>query len=260
MEGEIRKAIEQVLNDLSVEGVDFAVEHPADLSHGDYATNVAMVCAKQLGKNPREVAQNFAAALEGKISHVSSITIAGPGFINFHIDRNFFSEKIAEINTNSETWGSNSSLSGEEIIFEYTSPNLFKPLHIGNLVGNIVGESISRLFEYGGAAVRRVNYPSDIGLTVAKSVWGLKKTQGDPSDIMQIGESYRVGNEAYENDENAKKEIEAINRSLYEGDDADLNELRHTGIQTSLRHLTELCRMLGTTFDYEIYESQTGPL
>ncbi len=257
MEQAIRNAIQEVLQNLNIEGVVFSVEHPADYAHGDYATNVAMVCAKQMGKSPREIAEQFLVELEGKIPYVVRMDIAGPGFINFHLSRNFFSEKIAETVAQPDAWGKNNSLQGEEIIFEYTSPNLFKPLHIGNLVGNIVGESISRLFESGGARVCRVNYPSDIGLTVAKGVWGLKEIQGDPHDINTIGEAYRVGNTAYE-EGYGKENIEAVNRALYEGSDTDLNQLRIQGIETSRAHLAELCRMLGTTFDTEIFESEVS--
>ncbi len=256
MENVIREAIEKVLGGLGV-SVDFVVEHPADSLHGDYATNVAMVCAKNLGKSPREIAEQFRAALDGRIPSVARIEIAGAGFINFHLDRNFFSEKIADAVANPDTFGKNDSLTGEEIIFEYTSPNLMKPLHVGNLVGNIVGESVSRLLEWSGAAVRRVNYPSDIGLTVAKAVWGLKTKSGNPENIHEIGEAYRAGNEAYE-DGSAKEEIESINRALYEGSDATLNALRAEGIETSEKHLCELCRMLGTTFNTVIYESDVS--
>ncbi len=258
MQAEIRKAIQNVLTDLGVTGVDFVVEHPSDISHGDYATNVAMVCAKGLGKNPREIAEQFLAALAGKIPHVESITIAGPGFINFTLHRDFFSEKIADITAHPDTWGRNDSQKGEEVVFEYTSPNLFKPLHIGNLVGNIIGESISRLFESAGANVHRANYPSDIGLTVAKGVWGLKKTGGDPDQIQSLGEAYRVGNEAYETDPEMKEEIEAINRTLYAGTDAALSELRERGLETSKKRLEELMAVLGTSFDTVIYESEAS--
>lgn len=254
---EIRKAIIHLLEERGITEVHFSVEHPADTVHGEYATNVAMVCAKTLKKNPREVASEFCTALEGKIPHISSIEIAGPGFINFHLTRDFFSEKIARVHFAPETWGTNESLKGEDIIFEYTSPNLFKPLHVGNLVGNIVGESLSRLFENGGAVVHRVNYPSDIGLTVAKGVWGLIHTKGSPDDINQIGEAYRAGNEAYESGE-GKEEIEAVNRALYRGDDESLNALRAQGIATSRARLVELCRLLGTQFDTEIFESEVG--
>lgn len=258
MEIVIREAIETVLKNLGIEGVSFAVEHPADMAHGDYASNVAMVCAKQMGKSPREVAEAFRTALEGEIPHVVSIEIAGPGFLNFTLSREFFAEEIAAINTSPATYGQNDSLKDEEIIFEYTSPNLFKPLHVGNLVGNIVGESISRLFEYGGATLHRVNYPSDIGPTVAKGVWGLLETKGDVHDINAIGEAYRVGSAAYDDGTGKKEEIDAINRALYAGTDDALNALRAEGISTSRARLAELCEMLGTRFDTEFFESEVS--
>ncbi len=257
MEPVIREAIKKALTEFGSADIAFTVEHPTDFTHGDYASNVAMVCAKQMGKSPREIAEIFAKALDGSIPHVASIEIAGPGFINFRLDRDFFSEKIAVINTEGSSFGRNDSLRGEEIIFEYTSPNLMKPLHIGNLVGNIVGESISRLFEFAGATLHRVNYPSDIGLTVAKGVWGLLETKGDVHDINAIGEAYRIGNTAYE-DGSGKEEIETINRELYAGTNEILNDLRMQGITTSRARLGELCEMLGTQFDAEFFESDVS--
>jgi len=257
MELLFRNAIEEVLAEIGITEVDFVVEHPADFIHGDYSTNVAMVAAQKIRKNPKMVAEEIVLKLEGKIPQVGKVELAGPGFINFYLTRDFFLEKIAEAISQGERWGSNDSLKHEEIVFEYTSPNLFKPLHVGNLVGNIIGESISRIFAMSGAVLHRVNYPSDIGLSVAKGVWGLQKMNGDPHDINQIGEAYRRGNEAYESGE-AKEEIEAVNRLLYGGTDDAVQTLRTQGIETSLKHFTELCRMLGTKFDTEIFESEAS--
>lgn len=258
MKERISEAIQGACAELAWPHVIFTVEHPADISHGDYATNVALVLAKQLNRAPREVATDLQAALLGKITEVEKIESAGPGFLNFYLTRDFFTATTVRINEQAEAWGKSTSAAGEEILFEYTSPNLFKPLHIGNLVGNIIGESLTRLFENAGATVRRLNYPSDIGLTVAKGVWGLRQTGGNPEDIAALGEAYRVGNDAYENDPAAKADIEAVNRALYAGTDAELLHLRARGLQTSKARLGELCRLLGTTFDAEIYESEVS--
>lgn len=258
MKERISEAIQEVCQELSWPRVAFTVEHPAEIAHGDYATNVALVLAKQVNRAPREVAVQLCAALAGKIAEVEKIESAGPGFLNFYLTRDFFTATTARINEQAEAWGKATSAVGEEVLFEYTSPNLFKPLHIGNLVGNIIGESLTRLFENAGATVRRLNYPSDIGLTVAKGVWGLRQTGGNPEDIAALGEAYRVGNDAYENDPAAKADIEAVNRALYAGTDAELLHLRARGLQTSKARLGELCRLLGTTFDAEIYESEVS--
>jgi arginyl-tRNA synthetase len=258
MEKVIRVAINDVMISWGLSDVNFAVEHPAELSHGDYATNVAMVVAKRKGEAPRQVAEQLVAALQDQIEYAERIEIAGPGFINFFLSRDFFASEIARINELDEKWGSNHTQKGEVVLLEYTSPNLFKPLHIGNLVGNIIGESLSRLFEFSGADLKHLNYPSDIGPTVAKGVWGLKTHQLDPQDISALGEAYRLGNEAYETNPEAKVEIDAINKALYERSDEKLVELYEIGISTSKRSLAEMCAVLGTKFDAEFTESQAS--
>jgi arginyl-tRNA synthetase len=255
----IKARISDVLNTLGVVATPESIhlEHTDDFSHGDYATSVALAYAKQTGKNPRALAEEIVSAL-GTIEGVSKIEVAGPGFINFFLGPEVFAQKIVE--TGNMKWGSNTALASETTMIEYTSPNLFKPLHIGNLVGNVLGESLSRLMEWSGAQVIRANYPSDIGLTVAKGVWGLIKTSGDPSLIQSLGDAYRVGNDGYDNDAEAKIEIESINKKLYEGTDNQLNKLRRQGIATSRAHLAALCATLGTRFDLEIFESQAAPV
>ncbi len=256
---QIKDALAEALKKEGISGMEIPLEHTADFGHGDYASSVALVYAKQLNVSPRELAKRIYLSLP-ELESVSQTDIAGPGFINFTLSPKYLHAFLEEGRRHGSQWGSGVVLEGEEILLEYTSPNLFKPLHIGNLVGNVIGESISRLFEFAGADVRRINYPSDIGLTVAKGVWGLQKTRGDPKDIRDLGEAYRVGSSAYEDDSLAKDDIDAINKKLYEGSDEELNKIREAGKKTSKKHLDELCRMLGTKFDAEIFESEAGPI
>ncbi len=283
---DIEKAVLEAIAELASGDVSFVVERPLTMDHGDYSTNVALVAAKMLKNNPMEVAEKLVEILETKyrvqksgvtqsrdprtfgngvllkesnIEYLKKIEVAGAGFINFHLSQSAIISEVARAVTD-KSWGNNNLYAGRKVLIEYTSPNLFKPLHIGNLVGNIVGESVARLLEVGGAEVVRFNYPSDIGLTVAKGVWGLKSNHGDPANILALGEAYRVGNTAYEDNDTAKKEIEDINRALYAGSDEELNALRMAGIQTSRKHLAELCATLGTSFDAEIFESQSSPV
>jgi arginyl-tRNA synthetase len=254
----LRERIADALKGVSIDVLpeSIRIEYPLELSHGDYASGVAMQFAKQAGMPPRELAEKIVATL-GAIDGVEKIEVAGPGSINFTLSGEELSA-YTEYATN-ETWGRNQK-SGGKVMVEYTSPNLFKPLHIGNLVGNVLGESMARLLEFGGADVVRANYPSDIGLTVAKGVWGLKHNNADPSDIRALGNAYRDGNTAYDSDEAAKAEIIAINKKLYERSDDELNRLRDEGIRTSRKHLDDICRMLGTKFDIEIFESEAAPI
>ncbi len=253
----IEKAVREALTALGAPDVPFSIDYPPREAGADYATNAALAAAKALGKPPREVAEKLLSKLSS-FDGVEKIEAAGPGFLNFTLRRKAFTDAVKE--ARSKEWGRNALYAGEKILLEYTSPNLFKPLHIGNLVGNILGESLARLLERSGAEVTRLNYPSDIGLTVAKGVWGLWKNNLSPADIAELGKAYVAGNEAYENDAATKTEIEDINRALYEDSNPAWSALRREGIETSRRHLDELCERLGTTFDKEFFESRSGPL
>jgi arginyl-tRNA synthetase len=256
---QIIEAIKDILAEMNIASV-FVLEDkdPSD-GHGDFATNVALVAAKQLKTNPKELAEQFKSKLRETLPTLENIEVAGPGFINFYLPKEIFRDVLCAI-ASAKKWTNGESCAGEEVLFEYTSPNLFKPLHVGNLVGNIIGESVSRLLESEGAIVHRLNYPSDIGLTVAKGVWGLRETKGDPDNIADLGEAYRYGSEQYENNPAAKLAIDSVNKALYAGDNEALNELRRRGIETSRARLNELCAILGTRFDMDIPESVAAPL
>src|SRR3989338_1313669 len=161
MQEKIRNLIGEALESLNIGGVAFVVEHPEDLKNGDYSTNVAMACAKNLKTNPKELAEK--------------IVVAGAGFINFHLSRKFFAKSVEEILNQGEDVGKNNSLQGKKIMVEYTDPNPFKPFHIGHLMTNAIGESIARVLEHSGAKVSRSNYQGDVGLHVAKAIWALLK-------------------------------------------------------------------------------------
>ncbi len=262
MEASIREAIQNVLQALSIENVDFVVEHPADLTHGEYATNVAMVCAKKLTKSPREIAEQFRVDLDGKIPHVTSIDTAGPGFINFHLDRNFFSEKIAEALTKGDRYGKNDSLKGKKILVEYTDPNPFKEFHIGHLFTNTVGESIARLFMMSGADVRRVNYQGDTGLHVAHALWGMQQLGITPDTdftARDLGRAYALGASAYTERGDAQQEIRVLNKKIYDRSDTSVNALYDIGRKLSLAYFESIYVILDTQFDAYFFESETAP-
>ncbi len=261
MQDTIRIEIEKAIKTLGWPEVSFVVDYPTDKNAGaDVFSNVALVLSKQVEQNPREVAEQVKQTIDGQIELVDSVEVAGPGFLNFSLKRAYFTTTLKGAIAAGDEWGRNESASGEQVIVEYTSPNLFKPLHVGNLVGNIIGESFTRLFELAGATVVRANYPSDIGLPVAKAVWGLQQTGNDPSKIEELGAAYRVGNEAYEAEGPEKDDIIAINQALYANSDEELSRLRQAGIATSNAQIHAICQKLGTHFDTEIFESQAAPV
>lgn len=259
----IRTAIEDVLNALGLPETDFSVEHPGDLSHGDYATNVAMVAGKMAGKAPREFAEQIRAALEGEIEYVDRIEVAGPGFINFHLSRDFFAREILRAVEAGDQWGQNDNWVGKTVVVEYTDPNPFKEFHIGHLFTNAVGESIARLFMYQGADVKRVNYQGDVGLHVACALYGMKELGlNADSDITpkDLGRAYAIGATANKENETAAEEIKHINKAIYERTDAELNALYDKGRQVSLDYFETIYAMVDTKFDHYFFESEAAPI
>lgn len=240
-----------------------------DPSHGDYATSVAFQASKKLGKDPMETAEIIRNALSAKrYALIEKIEVAKPGFINFTLS----SKALLDNLSTEHKKGASGSLMGSKIMVEFTDPNPFKEFHIGHLYSNIVGESISRLLEANGAQVRRVCYQGDVGLHVAKSLYGLKRKIEDEGmvlgDLKQkeltervrfLGEAYAHGATQYEESEAAKQEIIIINKKVYEKDQGvmDLYEL---GKSWSLEYFETIYQRLGTTFTKLYFESDAGPI
>ena len=180
----------------------------------------------------------------------------------------------------------------QKIIVEFTDPNPFKEFHIGHLYSNVVGESLSRLLESQGAHVWRVTYQGDVGLHVAKAIYGLfnivisnevrdllkekdfsqelemtsnemlKQVQHDAlqKKVQLLGKAYAFGAKAYEEDPKAKEEIHAINKKVYDKSDPEINELYKKGRQWSLEYFETIYTRLGTTFVNNYFESEAGPI
>ncbi len=250
----ILDALKKTIKSLDLD-VEPTLEFPADLLHGDYSANLAMVAAKGLKKNPKSLAEEIVKAL-GTIDGVSKIEIAGPGFINFYLAREAFAETVKGID---ERWGRNEHVKGYKVIVEYSQPNPFKPFHIGHLMSTTVGESVSRLVEYSGAEIFRANYQGDIGPHIARCLWGLKAKGLDPTKVEDLGHAYVAGTSAYEDDPKAKEEIDDINKRLYQND-PDLKKVYDIGRKTSLDRFEEIYRVLGTRFDHYFFESETAPI
>ena len=256
---ELARAIASALAKLGIPDVEVELEHPADLSHGDYSTNVAMAAARRAQLNPKVLAERLVAEL-GAIDEVEKIEVAGNGFINFYLSRDFYTRATNGVIEKGDAWGRNESLKGKRIMIDHTQPNPFKPFHIGHLISNATGESLARILEASGASVTKVNYQGDIGLHVAKCLWAIQKEGTDTDDILAIGNAYVTGSKAYEDDQTAKAEIDAVNKKLYERSDTRLNELYEKGRKTSLKHFDDIYTTLGSAFDRLYFESETVEL
>jgi len=262
---EIENLIRKALKNLNVSVDEVVLEYPADILHGDFATNVAMNAAKKVKRNPREFAEQIRAQIiENKPDFLEKVEVAGPGFINFFLSRKFFAENIATVIRQKEKFGQNKSLKGEKVLIEYTDPNPFKPFHIGHLMSNAIGESIACLYENSGADVKKMCYQGDVGLHVAKAIYGMHQA-GMPKDMsapasvlaQYIGDCYAKGSDAYEKDPEARKWIDDMNKKVYDRSDKETNQVYDWGRKITLEAFEEIYKILGTKFDYYFYESES---
>lgn len=267
MKEKIKNLIRDALGRLAVEEADFIIEHPDDLRNGDFSSNVAMVCAQKTKSNPKELAEKVKTEVEKNLPEEIEKVEAVSGFLNFYLSRKYFIKSIEEILNKAGNFGKNDLLEGKKMMVEYTDPNPFKPIHIGHLMTNAIGESIARILENSGANVSRANYQGDVGLHVAKAIYGLfdnEKLQSKAGSIAfqagNIGQAYSRGAELYETDEKIKKEIDEINKKLYARSDEKINEIYKWGFDVTMEAFEDLYKTLGTKFDFYFLESEMADI
>ncbi len=167
--------------------VTIPLERPKNRDHGDYATSVALQLAKPAGMSPRAVAELLQSDLLD-LPEVSSVEIAGPGFINITLNRSNQAELVSTILSSPETYGTGNSLSGISINLEFISANPTGPLHLGHTRWAAVGDSLGRVLSAAGALVTREFYINDRGNQMdlfGKSVEAAALGQPIPEDGYQ---------------------------------------------------------------------------
>ncbi|NTF31642.1 arginine--tRNA ligase [Rhizobium skierniewicense] len=156
--------------------VDFGritVESPRDPTHGDVATNAAMVLAKPLGTNPRALAELIAPALE-RDDDVDSVNVAGPGFINIRVSVAYWQRLLADMIANGVDYGRSNIGAGKKVNVEYVSANPTGPMHVGHCRGAVVGDTLANLLSFAGYEVIKEYYINDAGSQIdvlARSVF-----------------------------------------------------------------------------------------
>src|SRR5689334_6656687 len=172
--------LDGVLDDLVADGAlpadldrtNVTVEPPRDPSHGDLATNAAMVLAKGAGTNPRGLAEAIKAKLEA-LPPVTSVEIAGPGFINVRLKSDAWRDELRTILRQGDEYGLSTIGANERVNVEYVSANPTGPMHVGHCRGAVVGDSLARVLEAAGFRVTKEYYVNDAGAqvdTLARSV------------------------------------------------------------------------------------------
>ena len=267
----LQSTLASVIRDVFNVDVQPEVTRP-DEQFGDYATNVAMQLAGRLRRNPREVAEELAAKLQELAGDdITSVEIAGPGFINITLSDSALSSMATEaVSTKPDTY------KGQVVVTEYSDPNPFKVLHAGHFYTSVIGDAISRLIKAAGGEVHAVNFGGDVGLHVGKTMWAIVKTLGGeyPEKLAEIPEDgrsewmakhYVAGTQAYEDDETAKAEIIELNKRVYqlhasEDRESAFAQIYWTCRQWSYDYFDAFYDRIGTHFEKYYPESETAPL
>ncbi len=287
---EIKNKLKSVIKEIF--GIDFDAEvtaAPAGVE-ADYSSNVAMKLAKVLHKSPMEIAQLieteinasqsrlFEPAVAG-LTHFEpvvtgsghdfkafiSVSVSAPGFLNFILPDEYYVKKIEDFSADFDKNISSDEYSGKTVICEFSDPNPFKVLHVGHLYTSMVGDAISRLFEYAGAKVIRANFGGDVGLHVAKTMYSLMQKNMQDLTIEDIAKCYVEGTRAYDEDEIVKAEITKLNKKIYEinkNDEhgTDLADLYWKGRELSYDYFKDFYARIGVKFDKFYPESTVADL
>ena len=187
----IRAALVQAAARLGVPDVDVTIERPRDVTHGDLATNLALMLAKTLGQKPRAVAERLVAALDLPPSLVRKTEIAGPGFINFFLAEAQVVGVLPSIIAAGPDYGKSDVGRGRKINVEFVSANPTGPLHVGHGRGAALGDGIAALLEWTGWNVTREFYVNDAGTQIdkmARSLWArVQQATGRKAEIPEGG-------------------------------------------------------------------------
>lgn len=261
LEDWVRQALKQ---ELELENIDFSVDQPPENAQGDYATNVALVVAKSLKISPREIAQKLLSYFQNNPLEIIEVVEISGGFINFKLKKTVFANFVKDV-LNQKSFFQNNSLKDQKVLVEHSSPNLFKPFHIGHLMNNTIGEAVSRLAKNAGAQVTTLTFPSDISLGIAKAIFIILEKLGEDQsfiwrNVSVLGEAYVEGTKRYEAEESAQSRIKEIANNLYQNIPSVELDLFQEAKALNIDYFKQITRSLGSEFDDFIYESQAGIL
>lgn len=178
---ELRKAIINAVEKAQQQGLlpeaampDFTIEIPADRSHGDLASNAAMVSARAFHAAPRKIAEIITQNLDLSGTMLSRYEIAGPGFMNFFYDSSFYSSVLNEIKAQGESYGRSDYGAGKRVLVEFVSANPTGPMHVGNARGGALGDTLAAVLDAAGYDVAREFYINDAGNQIEKFATSLE--------------------------------------------------------------------------------------
>ncbi|MGL4675670.1 MAG: arginine--tRNA ligase, partial [Wohlfahrtiimonas sp.] len=210
-----------------------SIERTRDVAHGDFASNLAMMLARELKSSPRQIAEKLIAALPSN-PLIEKVEIAGAGFMNFTLTKDAYYNELNEVMLQRDQYGHNNSADGMKVQVEFVSANPTGPLHVGHGRGAAVGDSLARIMAANGYDVTKEFYYNDAGAQIDNLTLSVKSRIDDvmPDDASWPADGYR-GDYIIEiaKDFLAKQTVIADDRSIVASGDAnDLENIREFAV------------------------------
>ena len=226
MKAHIQEKLTEIVSNLKQENlldtnanVKIMVENTKDKSHGDYATNLAMLLAKPLKKKPLEIAQIIVEKLSSD-DKIDRTEIAGPGFINFFIKKDFLNTQINDLH-NDPRLGVAKVTNPQTIVIDYSSPNVAKEMAVHHIRSTVIGDSVVRILEFLGHNVIRANHIGDWGTQFGMLIAYLEKKENENATALELSDLeafYREAKVCYDSDEEFAEKARSYVVKLQSGD------------------------------------------
>ena len=248
---QIAQAVQRIVHELAPDAaaVPVAIERPRDRSHGDYATNVALILAKPARRNPRELAQTIASALAQALAGlIETPEVAGPGFINLQLKPAARQQVVAQVLAAAGDYGRSRSRERERIVVEFVSANPTGPLHVGHGRQGALGDAISTLLEWQGCEVTREFYYNDAGQQIHNLAVSVRARAKE-----LLGESGEFPEDGYRGEyvrELAQRYLDEIGHDL-----SDIESIRRYAVAELRKEQDRDLRAFGVGFDNYCLES-----
>lgn len=211
---ELKNIIEQAVKKAVSNGAlpeaempQFNIEKPANKDNGDYSTNVAMAGARAFKKAPRMIAEAIVSCIDLDGTAFERVEIAGPGFMNFFLSQQFYSDVLKDVFSCGKDYGKSDYGQGKRVLVEFVSANPTGPMHIGNARGGAIGDCLASVLDWAGFSVSREFYVNDAGNQIEKFATSLEVRylqHYDPS--IELPEDAYHGQDIVEHAENFIKE------------------------------------------------------
>lgn len=211
---ELKNIIEQAVKKAVSNGAlpeaempQFNIEKPANKDNGDYSTNVAMAGARAFKKAPRMIAEAIVSCIDLDGTAFDRVEIAGPGFMNFFLSQQFYSDVLKDVFSCGKDYGKSDYGQGKRVLVEFVSANPTGPMHIGNARGGAIGDCLASVLDWAGFSVNREFYVNDAGNQIEKFATSLEVRylqHYDPS--VELPEDAYHGQDIVEHAENFIKE------------------------------------------------------